>query len=485
MSRRLRKILTRCVAVVGAVVAATSVCAQPTGTNAGEIERREFTFDAPRGRAFRWTSEPVMDGDRKVREGLNYTWSLPMDFDEGKAYDLLIVVHPVGKDCRWAPTALDRGAIGNRIVIAPDGTSAITQGVRSFRADDNDMLVFREFVLEMTRSFPGDRIFLYGYEQGGGFALGFAGLFPSLAEGVIVHAGEVWEGSAKRGGIAQVPIVFLHGTADEKTPYRRVVSAYEEYDEHEMRWLRPLHGKGHAPDAAAVAQGVDWCTGMVSDKADDVLAAGLRLLRGRGEAGGAAPGFGAAMQVLRRLLGESESNPAHEPLEEVPENVRAEAKAWIDAIELHAALHVMRIQREAGSESEMVLNGKPWLGHLVALREDFRGVRAVEDFVLKSGFERIQRWHSLKADELMEAWELKDERERFEGVIRVLPRAFMIEGFSPGFYEKMRASKERVVELKLSEESLEGYENVTLLKQAREEGMARYRETLRAWREPK
>ncbi len=473
---------------------APPVCAQsppPASSNpptpqAPEFPRREFSFDAPRGQTFRWTSQPIKDGERVVREGLHYTWSLPSDLEAAKACDLLIVCHPVGKDCTWAPAALNRGQLGSRILIAPDGTSVITKGVRTFRADNADILAFREFVLEMTQAFPADRIYLCGFEQGGSFALSFAGYFPGLAEGVVAIASEAWAECPTKGGVQQVPLVFLHGTADERSPLATSVATRDTYaaDDHPMLWLRPLHGAGHEPSARAIAQGLDWCDGMIGTQAADVLAAAKRLLHVQDHADNTnrtTPALGRASEVLRRLLGESENNPAHEPLEEVPEAVRAEAAALLGRVNGHAALHIASILRDITDERQMILNGKPWLGHMMTLREDCRGVPAVERFVLRCGFDRVRIAHTARLAELHTAMAIPSPKARFEAVLDVLPACFAADWCTPPFFADLKNLRARASDLGLSEESVERYEFAELLQQSLQAGIAQYQATLNEW----
>ncbi|MBC7772190.1 MAG: hypothetical protein H7210_06835 [Pyrinomonadaceae bacterium] len=471
-------------------VPAASLPAQPSNvaTAPANPERRQFSQDAPPGKAFTWTSTPADAEGDAGRMGLEYVWSLPLSYDPSKSYDLLVILHGVGKDATWGHGAIDPARLGKEmIVISPAGTNVLAAGVRSFSDDQTNYMAFRQFMLEMTRTFPADRIVLFGYEQGGSFALSFANQFPSLTEGVVVHGARPWlkEEDAQGGdgmgwgGIRQLPIVFLHGTHDETTPYRVSAHARGTYaeDGHQGVWLRPLYGCGHEPDAARVGEAVDWCIGMQAMEAEKVLEVAGELLTKAGTTGtcDAAPPLGAVSRLLSRLMGESEDNPAHFPLDEVDPEIRASARKMLSEIDALVLRHLSSITPEAARTDEFVLSGKAWLGHLVSLREDCRGVRALEAFVRSSGLGILQGAHEKRAAALWEAWEAPTPRERFEGVLDALPHCFLLEGYTPEFLSQMKAWHQKAGELKLSEESLERFENILLLEKGWRDGLAQYR----------
>jgi poly(3-hydroxybutyrate) depolymerase len=187
--------LPRCIALVLLMVSSLTL-AQPPVPGLPTLPEKEFSSESPpaAGAVNCWRSTPVEARGEKIREGIRYAWRLPIDYKTDKSYDLVVVCHGTGTDHRWGLSALDaRTFMPGTIVVCPDGMSSLAQGIRTFRADDGDVLAFRDFILEMTRTFPADRIFLYGFGQGGAFALNFAGQFPSLAEGIVAHACSGWE----------------------------------------------------------------------------------------------------------------------------------------------------------------------------------------------------------------------------------------------------------------------------------------------------
>lgn len=450
--------------------------------------RREFSPDAPPGTSFAWTSQPTDGLGNAVGTGLAYVWSLPASYQPGTSYDLLIVVHGVGKDAGWGHAAIDPLRLGkDLIVISPAGTSVLAQGVRSFSDAQADYLAFREFMLEMTRVFPADRIVLFGFEQGGSFALSFAAEFPSLAEGVVVQGSTPWfkdqeQDSPGMRTLRQIPIVLLQGTADETMPYAAAAAARDRFlsFEHRAVWLRPLYGCGHDPDAQRVGEAVDWCLGMQHQEAQQVVDTARRLLtvarpdKAPNLACDAAPALGAVCQLLRRVMGDTEDNTAHLPLGEVEPEVRAAAKRMLGDADAAVTRHLTRLAPEAGKPGDFVLNGKPWLGHLLALREDCQGVPAFEAFSLNSGFG--QRFDSqLPAAAAYEQARLaQTPKERFEGLLDALPGCFLRVSCTPGLVSQMQAWRDNAAELGLSEESLERFETILLLDRSWRDGLAQY-----------
>src|SRR5690606_29815273 len=144
-----------------------------------------------------WTSE----------QGLRYTWSLPPTFQKGKACDLVVLCHGTGLDYRWGHANHDPLTFRtNDIIISPDGPSEGPNGTRLFLGEPEDAIIFRDFLLEMSRVFPARGIFLYGHSQGGFFVAYFAGEWPAAAEGVVAHASGAWSWSRREGGVQGVPI---------------------------------------------------------------------------------------------------------------------------------------------------------------------------------------------------------------------------------------------------------------------------------------
>ncbi|MGE3107235.1 MAG: hypothetical protein AB7G11_03050 [Phycisphaerales bacterium] len=436
---------------------------------------REFSYDAPRGVTFSAATPPVMAGDRIVRDGLAYTWTLPEGLDQSHACDLVIVCHTVGKDSTWAPTALDLPTLGKRIVVAPDGTSAIAKGIRTFRADDTDVLAFREFILEMTQAFPVDRIFLLGVEQGGSFCLYFAGAFPGLTEGVVTIDSQVWQDTPTRGGVLQVPLALCSSTGAGPKQIISTVQTRAAYlaQDHPMLLDRPISRENPGLMATGAALALDWCRGMVTQDPRVILDTALNLLSAP------SPAFGPASLMLRRLLGTSESNPANDPIDDVPDDIRRRAVAALDLIDLHAALHLLLVLRDVAEPADLVLNGRPGIGHLVAMREDFRGVPLFERFILQTRFDQAAAGQFPFVPALADACEFDESAQEFRELTSFIPYTYMLDVWPEAVLARLKQSARSIT---VTESTLAQLQDLTLLLRSRERGVAQYRDTLKSWR---
>ncbi len=437
--------------------------------------------DAPRGRVFAWTADAGSEGGK---QGLRFTWALPKELEEGKLYDLVVICHGTGLDYRWGhanyPPEVFRP---HDIVVSVDGTSPGPNDARVFLGERKDALLFRDFLLEMARAFPVNRIFLFGHSQGSFFVTYFAGEFPSLAEGVVAHASGAWSWTKTKAGTQQVPIVFMHGTKDPVVPYAQSVGARDAYTEdgHKMVLLRRLPAYNHWPNAARASECIDWCRGMKSPEAAEVLACAQELMRVKPPdqySYQCAPPLGAARQLLLRLRLPEGDKAAPE---DTTGQDRAKAEALLKQIEEQGARHVAALKRSVASPADLILGAGPdagaWLGHLLSLREDFRGVESVEAYLKDIGWAEARTAHQAAAQPLLEAWYSgKPDKEKFEAVVDAMPRCFLVEALPFDLMPQMRTWHDKAKDLGLSEESLEKYDNVPIWDAAWLKGQDKYAE---------
>lgn len=429
---------------------------------------------------YQWTAAA---GAANESEGLRYTWRLPSTYTRGQSYDLVVVCHPAGADFRWAEANLAPAAFRpSSIVVGVNGTSETDDGARTFRESRRDVIDFRDFVLEMTRSFPVDRIFLYGHAEGGAFVVFAASQFPGLTEGVVASASGIWDHTIIVGGIHAVPIAFVHATSDPAVPYTKSIKARDTFAEagHELLLLRRLDGCDHVPHAALAGECIDWCAGMSTVRADTALAAAESLLntdRKTIDGCDTTNLFGGAYRILRRVTLETEHQ-----VEESDDDQRAKARAMLERIDAHAARHVELLRKDLKAPSDLVLglgddNGA-WLGHLLALREDFRGVPAVERFVEEIGFDQAAANQREAATNLLDAWYgPRPEKSKFEIVVTSLSECYLLDSLPTTIIAEMAKLHARANELQLTQEFIENYGAVETWAAARQHGHKRYLET--------
>lgn len=112
-------------------------------------------------------------------------------------------------------------------------------------------------------------------------------------------------------------------------------------------------------------------------------------------------------------------------------------------IDKAAQEHAAAVRRSIGKSKSLQLGGRPWLGHLVSLREDFRGVEGVEKLAAALGHDKLLAEHEVAAGRILNVWYRQGAQPGgvFHAVVEDLPRAFLFEGFPPELAEKMEEWK--------------------------------------------
>lgn len=453
---------------------------------ADEIPRlKPGSPDAKPLTVYQWRAEA---GSRDGDDGLRFTWSLPRDFSPRKSYDLVVVCHGTGLDYRWGHANLKPADFRpDNIVVCPDGTSEADDGTRLFLGEHSDVLTFRDYVLEMSRAFPVDRIFLYGHSQGSFFVLYAAGQFPGLTEGVVAHASGAWTNTNLRGGVQSVPIAFMHGTADPVVPYSQSLGARNAYAEagHEMLLVRRMEGYNHWPNAARASECIDWCAGMSTTQAETALRCAEALLtpKPKVQYGYECPlPLGGAYRLLKRVTQEVENH-----VEDATDEQKAKAKAMLERIDADAQRHIDVLKKDLKSKDDLVLglgeNAGAWLGHLIAFREDFRGIPRVEEYITSIGLDDVAAAQKDAAGRLGAAWYAqRPDADRFAGVTGAIGECFLVDTLPGGLVPAMAELRGKSAELKIGEEHLENYGIFEMWANARKAGYLRYLEMSRQFK---
>jgi predicted esterase len=459
------------------------------------LERREFSPDAPPQHVFAWTSQA---GAKDGKPGLRYTWVLPKDYDKQKSYKLVVICHGTGLDYRWGHWNYPAGEFRpGDIVISVDGPSPdpgpLPPGAteddrpRLFLGEPGDALVFRDFLLEISRTFPVDRIYLYGHSQGSFFVTYFAGLYPGVIDGIVAHASGVWTWTNIKGGVTQTPLALMHGTMDPVVPYGQSVGAFDAYvqEGHKSVLLRRMPGYNHWPNAVRASECIDWCVGMSSTDPAEVLAAAEAMLKAKpvdGYGYTCPVPYGGARRILSRIVGEADDAPKG-----VTPGQKASAAALIARIEQEGKRHVDALRADVKSRDDLLLGAGAlrgaWLGRLAPVREDFRGVESVESYVKEIGYDEAVKAHEQAAGAMYLAWYGDgSEKQKFEAVVDALPRCFLCRALPIDLIDRMKDMKRRTAELQLTEESLEKFENVLIYETALRVGADAYRAVWQRWK---
>ncbi len=436
-------------------------------------KRREPAADAPPLQVFAWSSQG----------GLRYTWVLPEGYDAQQPRHLTVILHGTGLDYRWGHWNNKPGIFrAGDVVVSVDGTSPGEGDTRLFLGEEADARAFRDLLQELRATFAVDRVYLYGHSQGGFFVVYYAGEFPDTVSGVVAHASGAWNWSKTPKALKEVAIAFMHGTADPVVPYRQSPGSRDHYAKLKfpLLHLRRLDRYTHWPNAVRATETLDWCQGMTSSTPEEALACAMRMLREKPPdeyQWQTLVDYSGARVVLERLTGKG---PA--PFEGVSPDLVSEAKQWIAAIEKAADEHVSAVKKELPKKG-LVLEEGSWLGHLIPLREDFRGVPAVEALVEQLGYDKKQADHGRAADLIWRAWSESQAPEAvIEAVAEKLGQAFLTDGLPAELSDKMDSWLAQ--DLELSSQVRKKLADFECWQRGWKEGLEEYGKLWKDWKGP-
>jgi len=432
---------------------------------------------------------PAADADAHVAYqdtsagGLRYLWWLPEGYDGESPRNLTVILHGTGLDYRWgawnnAPGVFRPGDI----VVSVDGPSAGRNSTRLFLGEPRDAEAVRDFLAELRQKFAVKDIFLYGHSQGGFFVVYYAGEFPETVAGVVAHASGAWTWTKESKGLRKVAVAYMHGTADPVVPYRQSPGSRGHFVEagFELTHLRRLIRYNHWPNAKRANEALAWCEGMTTDSPDAALAAARDMLapKGTDQYGfETVPSFSGGYEVLRRF-----TKKGYRPFKKKasPEQT-AQAELWMEQVEAHAEAHVAELQQT--TPKKLKLDGGPWLGHLISLREDFRGVPPVEDYVKKTGFDKTLKKHEKAVSAFFEAWydENANVRSRFEAAVTTIGDCYLYEGLPFDLAKQMAEWKQDASSYVIPEDLLEQYADFEAWEQGWKGGLERYQVVWKRW----
>lgn len=421
-----------------------------------------------------------------AKNGLRYVWWVPADYDGRTPRNLTVVMHGTGLDYRWGGwNCKPKVFRPDDVVVSVDGPTIASGGTRLFLGEKKDATAIAEFLGEMREVFAVDRIFLYGHSQGGFFVVYFAGEHPDLVAGVVAHASGAWNWSKTSGPVKKLPIAFMHGTADPVVPYGQSPGSRDAYTEEDFEslFLRRVEGYNHWPNEVRATECLDWCQGLTAREPGEALACTQRLLRVKKQdhyGMETAVAFAGARAVLRRFEGKG---PA--PFANVPPKVAAEAASLVKSVEEEGARHVAQLKKQVAKKADLRLDGEAWLGHLLALREDFRGVDSVEAYLRQIDFDKARESQRKASGEIFSSWyDSKDQKQIFETVVTRISGAFLVEGYPHDLATKMGEWKQQAKKLGIKEKTLKQFADFQEWRAGCEDGAKQYAELWKAWKGP-
>jgi predicted esterase len=457
------------------VAAARGELAASSVLRGDEPERRAPEASVPALKPFAWTS----------KNGLRFIWWLPKDYDAKAPRNMTVILHGTGLDYRWGLWNNKPGVIRPRdIIVSVDGPSP-DGATRLFLGEKKDADAFDAFLSEMRASFAIDRIFLYGHSQGGFFTVYFAGEHPDHVAGVVAHASGAWNWSKMTKDVQKVAIAFMHGSADPVVPYGQSPGSRDAYAKagFPLLHMRRLAGYNHWPNAVRATEELDWCDGMTAKTPEDALAMALDILRNKSadEYSYQAPvGFSAARAVLRRIEGKG---PA--PFSGVDAKTTASAREWIDKIEAAGAQQVDALKKDVPKKKDVKLEHAPWIGHLIAMREDFRGVDSVEAYLHEIEYDAQVEAQHKGASAILDAWyRSKAAKATFTAVVENISKTYFFDGFPPDLPAKMKEWKDGAQKLGITPDVVKKYADFEAWSKSRDEGEKRYESLWKQWKGP-
>ncbi len=453
----------------------------PPEWNQDDGERKAPSGDAKPGEWFCW----------KTADGLRYAWSLPAKFVKGEGYDLIVMLHPDKSDFRWGSANHMRGEDFFRpdcLTVSVDGMAANARRpeMRSFECSAANCVRFRDVLLEFSRQFPVRHIILYGSGGGGKFAAYFSAAFPALADGVLDHEGGIVDGGAVK---TSVPMVFMHGAKDSITPMKVSLEAVKAYEDAGHKGVRGrlLRGYNDFPNENCAAECIDYLRAMRTDDPAEVVAIAERMLAPKApdEFGyRAAPWCAGAVGALGRVNG---TCPAMYKFEKEPsDDVKKKADALLEKIEAEGeanAANIRTLLKNSGMEKgDFVLDGGAWLGYLLAVRDDFRGVKSVEKLATELKLDAKIAEHAEQAADLWTTWTVSaNDADKFNKAVELITKCYLAEGLPVDLLPRCRACMKKADELELDAASKNLYEFIQLWEQGMKDGQEAYEQRWRAW----
>lgn len=158
--------------------------------------------------------------------GRNFDVITPTDYNATQVYPIVFELHGFRQD---KSNMQDQGVVTEQqyISVTPEGSSVPLLGGRMWNtwsntgsADDVQYLtaVYNKVKQEIGSSFNSDKVFAYGYSNGGSMAMKMV-KETNLFKAIAVRSMTLVEGENIPSSASKVPMLFIHGTADETVPY--------------------------------------------------------------------------------------------------------------------------------------------------------------------------------------------------------------------------------------------------------------------------
>ncbi|MHA3045013.1 alpha/beta hydrolase family esterase [Riemerella anatipestifer] len=160
--------------------------------------------------------------------GRSYDVTTPSDYNPAKEYPIVFELHSFDKDRTQmnAPNVINEQQY---ISVRPEGTSVF--GVRAWNSwnitkslgfgDDVNYItaVYNDIKTKLGSKFNADKVYVYGFSNGGAMAIKMVEE-TSLFKAAVIRSMSFESGHNIPSTASKVPMIFIHGTADETVPYQ-------------------------------------------------------------------------------------------------------------------------------------------------------------------------------------------------------------------------------------------------------------------------
>jgi predicted esterase len=408
----------------------------------------------------------------KSKGGLPYEYAVPAGYDPARGANLVFILHGTGLDRRWGFANHRRGEFRpDDIVVSPDGPTP-SGGARLWANESDDVRALHDLQEELGRAFKVRQVYVYGHSQGAFFAFLYASTYPGEVAGAVGQAGGVWKTTPVNSRNRNLPLVFLHGTADPVVPYSNSRGGYDWLrDQGYVRChFRAMEGWNHWPSPFHASQQIAWIEGTTTTDPERI-AASLDHFGKVAEKEWI--DFSAWYAVARRAAA----------LEGAPEDLRKRGAADAASLEALAAKHAEAIRAAVGKEGPDRAPGKPWIGRAARFLRDFEGVPAREALA-KEWAATLDRHREKAVAALKEHYRVRenDARKAFESGVRAVRDGFLhYECSDPAFLDSLAAWEREAAKWRLDPAAVKAYAAVVPpFREALDRGWKDYLEANRA-----
>jgi pimeloyl-ACP methyl ester carboxylesterase len=388
----------------------------------------------------------------KSAGGIVCWWRAPERYDEATGANLTLILHGSNLTHEWGfANHSHKSFRPDDFLVSPDGTTSNGKGGFNFLKDDTRKV--NALVEELKKALKVRAVYLYGHSQGSFFALQYAGDFPEEVTGVVAHASGLWTWTQTGPKGHDQAIVFMHGTQDPVVPYGQSVGGFDALREakYPRVRLRSLEGWNHWPAehngaVPHTSQQLAWVEGMTTKDPARLAACFDLLARPPGDGIGEHD-FAGLWSLAERIAG----------LEEAPEDLRRRAARAKESVEALARGHVESL----ALPEKIVLEKKPWVGHLPIFLRAFLGVPARDELAerLKATLEDHRKEAIANLRKYWPAIEKGKIADAFEAAVAAIESGFLFhECASHELRKNLKDWRKDAKKHKISKAALKAYD---------------------------